>query len=164
MPKQQYQSLYRAIVTNLKDPEKSGRIKVKIPSVLGEGESAWCEPCFPFSIDNGGDFYLPVLGDTVWVSFEEGNLSNPVWLGNWVTPESSPLADYSKATNLRVISFFDVILTMDKTAKSLTISCDGNELKLDKTNIDKLKYLLDNKNTIETLVNNASAIITHINS
>jgi hypothetical protein len=53
---------------------------------------------------------------------------------------------------------------MDKTAKSLTISCDGNELKLDKTNIDKLKYLLDNKNTIETLVNNASAIITHINS
>ena len=36
---------YRGIVTNIKDPLKMGRIKARVPDVLGEEPSGWALPC-----------------------------------------------------------------------------------------------------------------------
>lgn len=75
---------YRAIVTNNKDIEdKMGRIKVKCPSVLGDSESNWCNPCSPFAGPNIGQVFIPNVGDSVWVEFEEGDPDKPIWVGNW---------------------------------------------------------------------------------
>ena len=39
---------YRGIVTNIKDPLKMGRIKARVPDVLGEEPSGWALPCGNF--------------------------------------------------------------------------------------------------------------------
>lgn len=79
---------YRAKVTNNKDLDpvngKMGRIKVKCPSVLGDSESNWCMPCFPYAGNNIGHIFIPNVGDTVWIEFEEGDPDKPIWVGNWI--------------------------------------------------------------------------------
>lgn len=88
---------FRAIVVDLKDEEKRGRIKVKCPKVYGEYESPWCLPCVPMAIDMGGTFMLPDLGDVIWIEFEEGNSKYPIWVGSWWIPEKTPLGtEYDK--------------------------------------------------------------------
>lgn len=103
--------LYRAIVSNIKDPEKMGRIKVVIPELMGNNsESSWCMPCVSVCYDNGGDFCLPKLKETVWVAFEQGDINRPVYLGNWWSPQKTPTGrDYE---NKRVISFDQCEITM----------------------------------------------------
>ena len=87
----QFFGKYRAIVTKNNDPEKMGRIKVRCPKVLGEYESAWCTPCVPSAFNDGGLFYVPNNGEVVWVEFEEGNPSKPIWVGSWWIPNRTPL-------------------------------------------------------------------------
>lgn len=85
--KKKFYGKYRAIVTNNMDSDPStgrmGRIKVKCPKVLGEDESNWCTPCMPFAGPNKGNLFMPKVGDTVWVEFEEGDPDKPIWVGNW---------------------------------------------------------------------------------
>lgn len=97
---------YRAIVTNIKDPENRGRIKVKCPKVYGEYyESPWCLPCVPNALDNGGIFAMPHLNEVVWIEFEEGNPQKPIWVGSWWVPDKAPLGkdDYASYVDLRKI-------------------------------------------------------------
>lgn len=39
--------IYPAIVWDISDPDGRGRIRVKIPAVLGASVSGWAEPCYP---------------------------------------------------------------------------------------------------------------------
>lgn len=87
---EKYYGKYRAIVVDIEDPDERGRIRVQCPKVLHEAKSAWCEPCIPFAYEAGGDFYLPKMGDTVWIEFEGGNVNTPIWVGNWWTKENTP--------------------------------------------------------------------------
>lgn len=114
--------LYRAIVSNVDDPNKMGRIKVIIPELFGEKvESTWCMPCVPVCYDNGGDFYIPKLRETVWITFEMDDLDKPVYLGGWWSPKKTPVGDnYKKDT--RVISHDECSITM----KGNSIDIKGN--------------------------------------
>lgn len=67
---------YRAVVTDVNDPEKRGRIKTKLVVDKDMPELAWNEPCFV-----PGTFLLPAKGDTVWIEFEEGDVDFPIWVG-----------------------------------------------------------------------------------
>lgn len=71
---------YRGEVVDVKDPELCGRIRVKCPSVLGTNVSNWALPCFP-----PNTFYVPKVGDLVWVEFEEGYRDEPIWVGVFYT-------------------------------------------------------------------------------
>ncbi|MCF6324887.1 MAG: phage baseplate assembly protein V [Gammaproteobacteria bacterium] len=79
---QRYYGKYRGFVTDNRDPEKRGRLKVKVPTVLGEQDTGWALPCLPFGgLANQGLFMVPEIDAQVWVEFEEGNLDHPVWVG-----------------------------------------------------------------------------------
>ena len=73
---------YRAFVVDNEDPEKRGRLRLYIPSVLGDAETGWALPCFPFG---GGPSYgwfaVPEKEAQVWAEFEEGDVSRPIWTG-----------------------------------------------------------------------------------
>ena len=43
-----YYGKYRGFVTDNADPEQRGRLKVRVPSVLGDAETGWALPCLPF--------------------------------------------------------------------------------------------------------------------
>ena len=74
---------FRAVVTDIDDPDKRGRIRVKCPKVLGDSKSHWCEVCSPVAYEQGGDFWLPKKDDTVWIEFEDGDPDKPVYSGSW---------------------------------------------------------------------------------
>lgn len=77
---------FRAVVKNLEDPEKLGRIKVECFEIYGEDLSPWAWPCLPYGgSNNNGIFFLPEIGSGVWIEFEQGHASNPIWVGTWWT-------------------------------------------------------------------------------
>jgi len=83
---------YRATVTANRDPEQMGRIRVQVPAVPGNGESPWALPCvFPGTSKKLGSA-LPQVGTGVWVEFEQGDLSHPIWTGPFYgsTSETPP--------------------------------------------------------------------------
>ena len=95
MAKVTYYGKYRAIVQRINDPEKRGRIRVSCPKVLGKSLSNWCEPCVPIAYDNGGDFALPKIGETIWVEFESGDINKPIYTGSWWSTNKTPSDNYS---------------------------------------------------------------------
>jgi hypothetical protein len=52
------------------------RIEVLVPTVLGAQQSAWALPCVP-----PGCGAVPSIGAHVWIQFEAGDSSRPVWMG-----------------------------------------------------------------------------------
>jgi uncharacterized protein involved in type VI secretion and phage assembly len=73
---------YRGFVASNEDPEKRGRLKLRVPSVLANEESDWALPCFPFGGKAGhGWFFVPQVDAQVWVEFEEGDITRPIWVG-----------------------------------------------------------------------------------
>ncbi len=83
---------FRGIVTDNVDPEKMGRLRVRVPSVLGEQEGDWALPCLPFGgVADQGLFLIPEVGAQVWVEFEEGDISRPIWSGTfWQSGDDIP--------------------------------------------------------------------------
>lgn len=83
---------YEAIVTNVDDPKKIGRLRAKVPVVLGEDvETGWALPCALFGGGKDrGLLAMPEVGDTIWIEFAAGDISRPIWVGAfWGDPESS---------------------------------------------------------------------------
>lgn len=74
---------YRGIVTDVHDPLMTGRIRARVPDVLGDQESGWALPCAPFGGSGMGFFALPKQGAGVWIEFEHGDPDYPIWAGAW---------------------------------------------------------------------------------
>jgi uncharacterized protein involved in type VI secretion and phage assembly len=87
-----YYGKYRGFVVDNDDPEKRGRVKVRVPSVLGEAVSGWALPCMPFGgLTDQGLFLPPEVGAQLWIEFEEGDVSHPIWVGTfWQTENDTP--------------------------------------------------------------------------
>lgn len=134
MVSKQYFGKYRARVTDINDPEKRGRIRVQCPSVLQESKSPWCEPCIPVAYDGGGDFFLPKVGDTVWIEFEEGKSSKPIWVGNWWSTNNTPSSNYSPDT--RIIEFDGCKIEMTKESFKVTVNGSTFEIGNGIINLD----------------------------
>ena len=77
-----YYGKFRGFVADNQDPETRGRLKITVPSVLGESITGWALPCSPFGgLANQGLFMIPEVDSQLWVEFEEGNLNSPIWVG-----------------------------------------------------------------------------------
>src|SRR3972149_4481642 len=74
---------YRGKVTDNSDPLNRGRIKANVPEVLGDVEAGWCTPCVPYAGSDKGWFVIPEVDDVVWIEFEAGDPSRPIWVGSW---------------------------------------------------------------------------------
>ena len=76
-----YWGKYRGKVSNVDDPLKIGRIKALVPAVLGEEESGWALPSLPFAGPTMGMYTIPPVDSGVWIEFEAGDPSLPIWTG-----------------------------------------------------------------------------------
>jgi uncharacterized protein involved in type VI secretion and phage assembly len=78
---------YRAIVADRNDPERLGRLKLRVPSLLADAATGWAWPAAPYAGADVGFFFVPKVGDLVWVEFAEGELEHPIWTGGaWAKP------------------------------------------------------------------------------
>lgn len=80
-----YYSMYPGIVTDNKDPDMRGRIKIKLPSLLnGETLVQWVDPMGAnLAGKKTGTFFPPYVGDVVDVMFEHGDLDYPKYIGGF---------------------------------------------------------------------------------
>ena len=59
-----------ALVTNNKDPENQGRVKVRFPWLDDTAESHWCRLSARYAGKDRGMYFVPEVGDEVLVVFE----------------------------------------------------------------------------------------------
>jgi molybdopterin-binding protein len=79
-----YYGIYRGTVESVEEGDNLGIISVKIPDVFGPGHTvSRVRPCSPFAGDKHGFVAIPEPGDGVWIQFEAGKTSLPVWIGFW---------------------------------------------------------------------------------
>lgn len=128
-----YFGKYRGLVRDNDDPENLGRIRALVPEVLGESEeSAWALPCAPYAGDGSGQFTIPPVDAGVWIEFEAGDVSRPIWSGCWWSSDTLPEnADGSPATpSLKIIkSESGLIVSLDDDDQIIHVSdSDGNNM------------------------------------
>jgi phage protein D len=77
-----------ALVTNIKDPEKKGRVKVTMPWLAPDHESDWARVVQVGASRSSGMLFVPHVGDEVLVGFEFGDPRRPYVLGGLINDNS----------------------------------------------------------------------------
>jgi uncharacterized protein involved in type VI secretion and phage assembly len=126
------------IVTNNQDPDKLGRVKVKIPRISGEDESNWARVVSFMAGKERGAFFLPEVDDEVLVAFEYGDINMPYVIGSlWNGKDNPPLTNDDGENNIRIIkSRSGHIIRLDDT--------DGKE-KIEIVDAKKNMIIIDAK-------------------
>lgn len=127
-----YYGKYRGIVKENEDPENLGRIRALVPEVLGDVVSGWALPCTPYAGNGTGQFTLPPADAGVWIEFEAGDVSRPVWTGCWWGSGELPAdnAGQTAVPNLKIIrSEKGLMVTLDDGSQTVTVSDkDGSNM------------------------------------
>lgn len=125
---------YRGRVVDNADPTGRGRLRVVVPAVLGE-EEVWAMPCVPYAGDQVGFYALPEADVGVWVEFEAGDPSYPIWVGCFWQDGQVPQADSDP--NVKFIRTGKVTLRIDDDAGEIEISTEGGStLKITGTEME----------------------------
>lgn len=126
---------YRGLVTDVDDPDAMGRIRAKVPEALHDGETAWAMPCVPYAGQDHGLALLPEVNDGVWIEFEAGDPSRPIWSGCWWSRDEGLPSPAS--TTIRVLATTPGHqLVMDEDADEIIVTHPGGaEVKLTSSEI-----------------------------
>jgi uncharacterized protein involved in type VI secretion and phage assembly len=118
---------YRGQVVSNEDSTARGRLQVRVPAVLGE-LAVWAMPCVPYAGNKVGWFVLPEPQTGVWVEFEGGDPSFPIWVGCfWAEGE---LPDENTAS-IKVLRTEKTTLRIDDAGQTWLAATDqGAELEL----------------------------------
>jgi uncharacterized protein involved in type VI secretion and phage assembly len=93
-----------ALVTNNKDPEGLGRVKMKFPCLGDVSESDWARVAVLMAGKERGFFFLPEVDDEVLVAFEHGDPRFPYVVGAlWNGKDKPPAKNDDGKNNLRVL-------------------------------------------------------------
>lgn len=116
---------YRGIVQTNADPLQLGRLQALVPEVLGEIPTGWATPCAPYGGTTAGFLSIPPFGAGVWIEFEAGDVSRPIWSGcYWGTgeapmaPPGSPVVPTTKIWR----SDFGLSIVLDDAMQSITVT------------------------------------------
>lgn len=144
---------YRGTVSDNQDPKKLGRIKVRVPEVLGDVDSGWALPCAPYAGDKTGAFTVPATGAGVWVEFEAGDVSRPIWVGCWWSSGKLPTDEGgAEATpDLRILrSEEGLMLALHDDSKLIALSdANGSNIVKIEVNAGKVTVKAGTKVVVE---------------
>lgn len=127
----QFYGKYRGTVTDIQDPLMTGRVRAKVPDVLGDLESGWAMLCAPFGGSGMGFFALPKVGAGVWIEFEHGDPDYPVWTGCWfgsvAEMPSELLAPPYKKVLLKTEGGHSIVLDDTPGVGGITLQTSGGQ-------------------------------------
>lgn len=123
---------YRGVVSDV--DATTCRIKATVPAVYGDVDSGWCMPCVPYAGPNVGIAFLPEVGSAVWIEFEGGDVSYPIWTGCFWRAGEVPSDVDDDVKVVVTASAFEI--KIDDGQESMTITdSNGNTVTLDGTGI-----------------------------
>jgi len=130
-----YYGKYRGHVVDNTDPNNLGRIRATVPRVLGDEQTGWALPAFIYGgATEQGLFAVPDVGAGVWVEFEGGDLSYPIWSGTWFTSGDIPESAQPGKKVLKTKTGHKIVL--DDDAKTLEITdSNGNTVTMDSSTV-----------------------------
>ena len=121
------------VVTNNRDPDDIGRVRVHYPALGPDVESAWARVVTPSAGNGRGIMMLPVVGEEVLIGFEHDDTARPYVLGSLFNGVDKPgddlLGGYDGSFALRsdhrvhITAAEDMALNADG---QLTIEAQGN--------------------------------------
>jgi len=101
-----YFGVYPAIVTDLVDDDRLGRVEVRFPWLGADGDRdvrAWATLCSPYADNDQGLQVLPEVGSQVVVAFEAGNLRRPYIIGASWNGQAKLPTDPQRSNDIRVL-------------------------------------------------------------
>lgn len=138
--KHRFYGKYRGTVTDV--DAGTMRIKATVPAVLGSTTSGWCEACVPYAGPSVGFVMLPEVGSGVWIEFEGGDVSFPIWVGGYWRSGEAPSdasatakAIFAKSGTLKLDDQASSVSLTDKDGDSLTLSGGAATIKSGKGKI-----------------------------
>ena len=132
-----YFGVFPAIVTDIVDPDRLGRIQIKFPWLGSDGDSvrSWATLLSPYADDDQGFEVLPAVDTQVVVAFEAGDLRRPYIIGSaWNGRESMPETPEAPNNKRLIKTRAGSLLEFDDTdgAAKVTLSMkSGHKLVLD---------------------------------
>ena len=175
---------YRAFVVDNADPEKRGRLRLFIPSVLGEAETGWALPCFPFGGGKSyGWFAVPEIEAQVWAEFEEGDISRPIWVGTFWPREADvpqdaaqlpPTTRIFQTPSGHVVQFDDkkneesfrlfhpreAEIHIDKNGSLVLLDASGTSITLD---AEGKKIIIEDANSNQLIMDSSGVAVADAN-
>jgi uncharacterized protein involved in type VI secretion and phage assembly len=129
-----------AIVTDIKDKDAMGRVKVKYPMLSDDFESGWCRVLQLGAGGRRGVVWLPEVGDEVLVAFGMGHADDPYVLGGVYNGQDKPDQEWAKhidsnsgaVSRRALVSRTGMVIEMVETASEerLTISTNAGAQKI----------------------------------
>jgi hypothetical protein len=130
--RQRYYGKYRGLCQDNQDPRGMGRIRALVPEVLDDQVSPWAMPCSPYAGDGVGQFSLPAKDAGVWIEFEAGDPSRPIWSGCWWAQQQVPQNNQGSAATppLKIVRTDQgLMVSMDDDGQVIDVSdADGSNL------------------------------------
>lgn len=118
------------IVTNIEDPEKLSRVKLKLPLVDNERETDWVRIATLFAGKDRGSLFIPEVGDEVLVAFHMGDVREPFVIGMlWNEENKGPeMAEKNNIRKLRTRAGHELIFGDDPNDGKITITTKKGQM------------------------------------
>jgi hypothetical protein len=117
---------YRGTVFSTADPLNQGRLMAMVPEVLGPMPCSWATPCVPSAGVLAGFFAVPMMGAGVWIEFEAGDVSRPIWSGCYWAVGEPPVEPRSPPPTMPTTKIWRSdtghTISMDDLKQTITIS------------------------------------------
>jgi len=143
------------IVSNNKDEEKQGRVKVKFPALDDQLESDWLRIATPNAGPQRGVLMLPQVGDEVLVGFENGDTRRGYVIGSLWNGKEKPAPEHLKGAaendgSFAVMSDKQFIATSKdemKLTSTKKMTVDVKDEQLVKVAKDRTEQIQGNRKT-----------------
>lgn len=126
--------VYSGIVTDNKDPDHNGRVKVKIPVIDGHKEFDWMRIVSFMGGKERGALFIPEVGDEVLVAFMMGDIGAPVVIGSLWNKDERPPEGKNEKNDIRKIKTrggHEIIFNDDEQDGKVTLKTKkGHQLEL----------------------------------
>ena len=148
--------VYPALVTDIKDPDNQGRVKVSLPWSPDTGSAkyeAWARLATMMAGKDRGSWFVPDVNDEVLVAFEAGDTRRPYVIGAlWNGTDSAPESMDGAGNN------FKKVLRSRNGVKVTLDDQDGQEKFIAETPGGQKVTLKDGPGAVEIVDSNGNSI------